>query len=375
MPTPILKIPIDDAAFQRYLRSFQKYQEELKSQPDMWKSINTSILDTAAAGAAISAEITHQTEKTRLLAKEEAKREAAAKAMAKRRKDEDKEEEKRADTEKARRQKAIDQVKKYATDMKDVAMDLGKWTMGGGLLGIVGSALGLFGLNDMMVGVGQERRLASGMGVSMGQRQGMSMQMQRYFDVNSTLENVANMQANPGSWGTFKMMGINPQGKDPATLTYEAAAAARRMFIADKGNLMLAQAQGLTNVFQPDDLRRMAAESPSQFNASMRQGRQFQGLNDSVGRKWQNFEIALDTAGTKLKNSLIDKLTVLEPGLQTVVTKFGEMAEVILDKFGPPLLKGLAEGLDSFAKYLNTPQFKQDFKELIEDISDRKSVV
>lgn len=368
MATPILKIPIDDAAFQRYLRTFAKYQAEVAKQPDMWKGINTTLGDTAIAGAAIAAEIAHQTEQTRLLAREEEKRETAARAAAKRKRDQDKEEQKRDEEAAARRRRAIDQVKKYAEGLKQVAEDAAKWTLGGGLVGLVGGAMSLWGLGSLVSGVGAERRQASGMGVSMGQRQGMGLNMQRYFDVNSVMENVANMQSNPGSWGTFRMMGINPQGKDPAALTYEAAAAARRMFIADKGNLMLAQAQGLTNVFSPDDLRRMSSESPGEFNKSMRQGRQFTGLSDDVGRKWQNFEISLETATLKVKNTLIDKLTVLERNgsLDKIIAKFGQLAIQVLDRIDFDLL---GKGLDTFTKYITSPQFQQDFKDMLDNIS------
>ena len=357
MPVPILKVNLDDAAFQRYLTAFQKYQKELEAQPDMWKGVNDSIVGVTVASGALASEIGHQVEQTRKLSLEEEKREHAAKRAEDRKRTSDRDEEKRDEEAAKRRRHAIDQIREYARSVTDTTLAMGKWALMGGATGLVGGALSMWGLDRLMAGVGEERRLSSGMGVSMGQRQGMSLNMQRYFDVNSTLETVSNMQANPGQWGAFRMMGINPQGKDPAQLTYEAAIAARRMFTADKGNLMLAQAQGLTNIFSADDLRRMAAEKPEEFNKSIQKGRAFQGLSDDVGRKWQDFQITIDTVKLKLENAMIKPLTKFEPMLEKVIDGFGKMLTNLIND------PAVQHGIDVFAKWLGSPAFQSDMKE------------
>lgn len=68
---------MDDEAFKRFLKVFDKYQTELKAQPEMWRDINTGVEGMAAAGAAIAAEIAHQADETRRLATEESDREKA----------------------------------------------------------------------------------------------------------------------------------------------------------------------------------------------------------------------------------------------------------------------------------------------------------
>lgn len=366
MATPILKIPVDDAAFQRYLSSFQKYQKQLDEQPEMWRGINDSIKDNIVASAAMAEEIGRQAAETAKLAEEEEKREAALREAAKEREREAKEAEKREQRAIQRRQQAINQVKEYARNLADTAISLGKWAVMGGATGMIGSALGMWGLDRMAEGVAGQYRTAKGMGVSMGQAQGANLTMQRYFDVNSTMENIANMQQNPSQWGVFRMMGINPQGKSASELTYESAAAARRMFIGDKGNLALAQAQGLTQIFSPDDLRRMAAEKPGEFNRMQREGRQYQGMSDEVGRKWQNFSFVMDKVKLSFENKLLGSLSKLEGPLSKVVEKFGDLAVSVLNRIDWDVL---GKGIDKFADYLGSPAFQEDFKTFIDSVS------
>ena len=60
----------------------------------------------------------------------------------------------------------------------------------------------------------------------------------------------------------------------------------------------------------------------------VRSSRQYQGLNDDVGLKWQNFMVTLDTVKLKFENTLIRGLTKLETSgaLDRIVTSFGKLA-------------------------------------------------
>lgn len=368
MPTPILKIPVDDAAFKRYLETFNKYQEQLRAQPEMWQDINTGMGGIALAGAAIAAEIAHQAETTRALAKEEEELARARKKEDEARRRADKEEADRSKAKADRMRHAIDQVKEYSKGVAQATLNLGKWAVIGEGASLAAGALSVWGLDRFVTGVAQDYRTSSGMGVSMGQMQGANLSMQRYFDVNSVMGNLANMQETPADWGTFRMMGINPQGKDPNQLMNEAALAARRMFLNDNQNLALAGAQGLTKVFSPEDLRRLAHADPRLLQESIRSSDKFaasSGLRDDVGVKWQNFLQTLDTAGLKLKNALVDKLTVLEPQIEVLMTQFTKFA---LDILSPVNLKNIGDGLGQFSKYLGSPQFQANFQTFITDI-------
>jgi len=369
VPAPILTIPIDDAAFQRYLKTFAKYQEQLKSQPEMWKGINQSAAAMATVGAEVSAAIAAQADNTKRLMSEEEKREDALQKARKNEEAANKARVRADEAETRRRKRAIEQVKEYTRGLAEATVSLGKWAMFGGGASLAMGALSFWGLDRFVAGVGQERRAAQGVGVSMGQRQGLGLNMQRYFDVNQTLETVANAQADPAQWGVLRMMGLNPKGKDPAQLTNEAALAARSMFLKGNQNLALAQAQGLTQIFSPDDLRRLAATPLKELQASIATSNKFaknNGLSDEVGRKWQDFTIKMDTAGLALKNKLIDRLSVLEPSLGKLTEAF---TGLVLNILTPVNLKLLGDGISVFAKYIGDGKFQDDFKSLMENVS------
>ncbi len=361
MATPILRIPIDDGAFQRYLAAFKKYQEELKAQPDVWQGVNDTILETVDAGAKLVDMIDKQVEATQELAEQERKRDEDAEKREKREDDAAKRRQKRDDDESKRRRRAIQEAKDYSKAIGEAALTFGKWAIGGGALGLATGALGLWGLGSFVSGVGQERRAAQGVGVSMGQRQGLELNLQRYFDVNSTLSNIAAMQNDPSQWGRFAALGINPRGRDVADLTGEAALRARDLY---KRNPILAQQQ-LQGLFSPEDLRRLASEDRGTLQAAISRGRTFGGLSDATGRKWQDFMIKVEETGLKLKNSLIDKLTALEPQFARIIDGFGNLAKNVLDNINWDAINA---GLKSFADAINDGTFKKNFDLLLNDL-------
>src|SRR3954466_13528494 len=93
--SPILTVPVDDAAFKRFIDTFKKYQATLKEQPEMWKSMAGGVDGVAVAAAGMTEEIIRQTEETKKLATEEEKREKVAQDAARRRKKDDDEQDRR----------------------------------------------------------------------------------------------------------------------------------------------------------------------------------------------------------------------------------------------------------------------------------------
>lgn len=368
MPVPVLKIPVDRSEFDAYLAAFRKYQEQLEVQPEVWKGVNDGISAASVAVGALVVEIIEQASRTKELTEEEKKAEEAKKKADEEEKNRGEDRKKRDEEEKKRRRDAITQVKQYGKDLAEAAVQMGKWALIGEGAGVAAGALSFWGLDQMVKGVGEERRTAQGYGVSMGMHQGMGLNMQRYFDVNSVLETAANAQATPGDWGVFRMMGVDPRGKDPAALAGEMALAARRLFKRDGGNLALADAQGLTRVFSPDDLRRLAATPEGSLRQSIADSRKVaanSGLSDEVGRKWQQFIINLDTAGLALKNKLIDKLSILEPDLEILMKKFTDLAVTVMDRID---FKLLGQGLDAFTRTISSGEFQHGFMTFVDNV-------
>lgn len=368
MPTPIIKIDVDDQAFRRYLDTFNKYQEQLSAQPEMWKDVNEVMASTLVAGAAIVAEIEHQAQKTRRLGEEEKQLKESRDRQDSVRKMHAEEEQRRDDEALRRRKRAIEQVKEYSRTLADAAVSLGKWAVVGGGASLIGGALGLWGLDRLVGGAGQELRQAQGFGVSVSQHQGLVLQMQRYFDVNSVLGNVTTAMADPSQWATFKMMGINTAGKDPGAVTAEATMAARRLWLADRGNLALAQAQGINPMFSLYDLNRLGQTPEGQLKQGFDEAAKYQGLSNLVAGKWQQFTVNLDKAGLHLQNALIDRLLDLEKNgaLSHLVEAFTDLGLRVLNKAN---LDDIAHGIEAFAKYIGSPKFQADFSTFVDDVS------
>lgn len=362
MPTPILKIPVDSSAFDRYMQAFKRYQDSLEAQPEMWKGVNKEMATAAIAGAALAESIEEQTEAARKLEIEETKREQARKKIEEDKRREAREVEKREESAAKRRRDAIRDVREYARTVTSFALNAAKWTVGGGLMG---SALGMFGLTSLAGWAGDERRLAGGLGVSMSQRQGLGVQMQRYFDVNSTLQRMGEMQVNPADWGVFAMMGINPRGKTPAELALESANAVRREYRASGGDLTRMAAKGYTRAYGLEDIRRIGTEDEATWQKSVESAKRFQGLQDAVARKWQDFTAKVDEAGLTIKNRLTDKLLELNSRgqLDKIINSFTDLAVSGIDAFGKFLSSPeVQESLESFTKFLGTEEFRTDME-------------
>ena len=365
MPAPIVKIPVDDAAFKRFLDTFQKYQKELATQPEMWKGMNDGMSSAAIAGAAIAAEIAHQAEATKDLAEAESKRD---KAMQKAADDAAKEAEKakKRDEDAAKRRKdAIDHVKNYTKSLAEAALQMGKWAVIGGGMELGAAALAGFGMKDLAGWAGDARKSAMGLGVSVGQQQRANLTLGRYISPDAALEKIANAQGTSEGISTFAKMGINPAGKDPSQLLYEAAEKAAGFMNRFKGSpaqLTIAQQQGYGDFFEPDELRALAAAqaNKNELHQTITKGNATWatlGINDQTGQKWQDFSATIDAVGLKLKDHLADKLIVLAPNLEKVTDAFGTLIDTVLTKTN---LDALTEGIGDFAKYIGSQTFKDD---------------
>jgi len=371
MTAPILKIPVDDSAFKRFMEAFGKYQENLKGQPEMWKDVNREAASFAALGAAIVTDINNQIEATQQLAEEEAKRQEAAEKAERRLQqlEQDKQD---------RRQKAIETMKKSYKTLVGLAADFAKWSIGAGLAGGVMT----FGLEHVAGKIGNERREAQGAGISIGQRRAMNLTMQRYYDVNSVVGNVANMQADPSQWATFSQMGVNPRGKDPAELSLEVARRAAEMFTKDKGNLALAQAQGLTNIFTPEDLRRLAdALKSGELGRSQQEygglKSKFQ-LSDRDAKTWQDFDKRINEASMTLQKFFTDKISVMvqNGSLDKIINSFEKLAEAGIDAFADIFSdQGFQQAVSDFAEEIKSPDFQKSLKNFAQAIGETANIL
>lgn len=353
--SPILTIPVDDAAFKRFLDTFKKYQATLKEQPEMWKSMSAGVDGVAVAAAIMTEEVIRQTEETKKLTTEEEKREKLAQDAARRRKKDEDEQDRRDKKAHDARKRQIDQVREYGRTVSNTVSGFGKWASGGsvmgaasgiaegaaglGALGVAGAAVGgLFAALAAGVGasylanssLANSYKSAKGFGTSQGKLQGYQNQLQYDFDVDSAFGKMAAMQNDPTALSTFGMMGINPKGKDTADLVKESALAARRMWLADNKNVALAQAQGLTNIYSIPELNTLSANTPAELSAKFAKGDDFAkkyGFTDDQGKKAESLVVAMGNLTDKIKNGLIAELIKLDPILARITNEFSAIAD------------------------------------------------
>lgn len=362
MAAPILKIPVDDTAFKRFLDTFSKYQKELKDQPEIWKGMGAAASEFAEAGASFAESISKQTEETKQLAAEERKREDAKRKAESAADKSAREKKKLEDEEIKRREEAIQQVKRYASTVKDSLISVAKWGVGGGLFGMV---TGGFGLGSLAGFAGDERRMAMGMGTSIGSRQRAQVSLGRYVDTNSAISKIAGMQVDPMQQAAFSAMHVAYKGRDPAKVLEDAAVAAGRLYNKYKGNPAIMEALGVSGIFGAEEQRTLGATYKTRELQHTIGNAPSLELSDKSAKAWQGFLSKLDEAGFKIKDALSDKLSVLARDngpLSKLTDAFSYFVTKILTESN---IDWLAKGIENFANTLNDPKFKKTFDDTI----------
>jgi hypothetical protein len=372
LPKSILEIQVDDSQFRKYVEAFDKYRDQLKQMPGPWQETGESIKLGAAGIAAMTVALDLHYDKARKLAElEEKAAEERLKADEEHSRQLDEQASKEKEAER-RRDKAIEQTKKIAKNMLDIGVSIGKWALFGGAASLVAGAFTMWGLDKFAAGIGREREMAQGVGVSIGERQALNVQMSRYFNVNSVLENIAESRADPGRRAVFAAMGINPQGKSNADLALEMATKARELYQQSGGNEAYLNARKVTQIFTMDELRKMAAARPGELPASIAATRRdvgrFGALSDKDAEIWQKFSIRVNEAGRFIENVFIDKLSALDKAgtLDKIIEGFEKLAIQVVDRID---FNALGEGLGKFADYIGSKKFQDDFQTFVNSVS------
>ena len=378
---PILRIPVDDEAFKGFLKAFQKYADQAEEQPEVWAGINEQMRGAAIAGAALAESINEQAE-----AQEKVR--DAKKKVAQEEKEEARQKREAARLAKSDADKQERDDKARMERRKDAIKDLGKWIIGGGAIAGIAAGLSGWGIDKFMGATSDERRSAQGMGVSIGQRQYANSNLSRYFDVDSGLSRMANMQGDPTSWQPFAALGINPQGKDPLKLLEEAALKARAEYIRTGGNLANLKNEGITDLFSAEELRRLAINPESDIRKSFNDTNKMagRGPTDADAKKLQDDYIKLQDLKVKLENKFVMALAkVDEHGTLSMFTdklgqfadrvltpqlfeKLGDAVDMVATKLTPELFATLGDAFKNFTDYISSDGFKEDTKNFVDDI-------
>lgn len=221
MADPVLRIPIDDEAFKRYMEAFERYQTRLQDQPDMWAETNEAVLAGVAANLSLADAIGQAVSAAVRLGDTERRNEQVRKKGAQ---DEDTEQVRASSW----RRKALDHVQELGRSASTVARSFGSFAAGGGTGGMFGmvSAIGkgmggsIGGLVNMAghvlnagyevnSAVSDKGQFARGIGTSIGQQEGFQNNLGRYTNTDQGIDSVMNGRGSPQDWASFQMLGVD----------------------------------------------------------------------------------------------------------------------------------------------------------------------
>ncbi|HEY0181260.1 MAG TPA: lytic transglycosylase domain-containing protein [Rhodopila sp.] len=360
--TSILDVQVNDESFRNYVELFNKYRASVGELPGAWKDIakqneeNSHVAETiVAALAAQTAILGEQLQQHSKIG------DAAGRTNDKLR-------------------ETDDRFKSLRHNAASVTAELLKW---GSMIGTIGSALAiggsLFGLDRLGAAATALNYGARGLGVNPAMQQAFGINFRRYTDPNSMLANTAAVQADQSKWYALNAAGIGYNeiaGDNPAQLSQRIVERARALWDQAGPNNRTAQfmqAYGLDQLLPGglQDWRRIGSYSTGDIARSGQQtgidARDF-ALHERALKDWTEFTTQMERAKTSIEDALIEGLAPLAPSLthlsSAVVHMINELAH---DPDIGHWIDELAAGVEWFAKYLTSQDFKSDLQTAKDD--------
>ena len=368
----IIEIDLLDEKFQAFNEQMLKLQSILEAMPGQWKNIAKEIKEAEKAEA-----------------KAASQEDKDHKAKSKRQKDFNKEAEKAASKEdknnkaESKRGKDFNKVlgdrhvglvnvakitTRIAKDMADTAVSAAKWLT----FGAIASG---FGLGALAAAVSSDRRAAQGLGITTGQYRSAQIYGERYFDVNSLLGNLADIQSDIRKQPILARIGVKEsKGKNAAELLPEVATQLRGIYQKYHGQQAIIEATGATQLAQFEDIRRLGNLTEEEFKKfidNLHRGNEEFKTQDELDRAWQTFKQNLEVAGKSIELTLITGLNDLTGPLGDLAKAIGVAIEAFLKN--PHLKEWIAsfgESIKSFADYLSGDDFKNTLDGFLNAVAD-----
>ena len=382
MPTPVLEVAVDDTEFKAFIATFQKYQEQLKKQPEAWQGVNQGISDSKTSADEFASSMgTLVDAVNRLTAAEDAREQK--RQQAEELKKRDAERRRREDQDEADRQRSvINRVRDYSRNVGEVVKKTGGGifgSLGGAAEGAIGhiggGAGGVFGaLGGALSGIPLVGGILGGLAVAgygvmstlnNTQRQAHSMgvdtqtlqawQTSRLGHqlpqgaVDSLLNTVSEAQASPGGGGLFGRFGVkNYNTKNVGDISGEMLINAQKYLKEHPGSQGLWGAKSLYGgALDTGTLRILQQMSPKDLKDSLDEMKKFAKDNSNA-----------EDAATKATNDL----TGAEQFATKVMNKFGGAMTSAIDQV-TNALKDLFNSIQPFLK------IQKDWKAFSDDTS------
>lgn len=355
----IISVDVQDGSFRNFARLFDRYQTALKSTPAAWKLVQQNIDGSKASFDKLVAQM------------------AAANVQAKLREEAQKRADRLTMTAAERWQSIAKSTRDFATNVKEATLSLLRWTSVTGLITGLAGAGGLFGIDRLALGVAGSRRSALGLGATIGQQASFGTNLSRLVDPQQFLASVA--EARFDVTRRVGLLGAGLSEKDLAGNTAQTAVALLRRLkqIADTTDprvfAQVLQARRLDQFATPQDLERLRATSPQEFQRVLGQygerAKQFE-LPGDVAERWQDFATQMSNAGKAIETVFVKGLADLAPGL----TKLSESVAKVIESFlsSPALARWVKEAnsaLEHFAEYVGSDDFRQNVESVAKGVA------
>lgn len=362
----IIDVDVRTGAFAAFQRQYEKYEKALKSAPAAWALVNKNIDGSRASFDKLVGQMAAANVQAQLRAKAQERADQLTRTSAE------------------RWQSMARSTRDFASNIAGATASLLKWASVTGLISGLAGAGGLFGIDRLAIGAAQSRRAAFGTGSSIGGQEAFQANFGRLVDPEAFLSSVAGAK-----FDVSKRVGLYGAGMSEGEIggdTSQTAVTLLRKLkqIADTTNPALfaqvLQARRLDQFAGPQDLERLRATSPAEFERLSRQYGQRKGQFDlpgDVAERWQDFVTQINNAGKSIEATFVKGLVGLQPGL----TKLSEAVEkffgTLLEKGGPVerWIGKAGEGLETFAKYVADPAFEKDVRSFIEGVGQMADAV
>lgn len=253
------------------------------------------------------------------------------------------------------------EARDFAASVRGATLSIGKWV---GLGGILGGAGALFGLDRMAQNVAGARQFAMGVGTTIGGARAFEVNMGRLVDPKAFLQSVSQARMSPEGRVALQAQGFtNAQIEGDVTrlaagLIQRAKEFADRTprFMTEYGlrGALLDRFFGGMNI---ETLRNMRMDEVKQLQGGLTEAPR---MEIPGAKQWQDFLTAISRAEAEIDAVFVKGLTpIVEPFRKLAIAAPDLLEAFLKAPFLKKWMEDIAGGLEEFARYIGTDEFKQ----------------
>jgi hypothetical protein len=352
----IIDVDLKDDKFKAYLKIFNRYQAQLAQQPALLGQGNVKL---TAAQKIMNAIIASQAAQAKLIAQMVVGQKAAVTA---------------ASQTSTYWQSIARNTQTVASNIKSATSSLLKWTaLTSVFTGLLGAG-GLFGIDRLAGNVASGRQQSKGLGVTYGEKKAFDINFGRFVETESFLSNINEALTDVTKRHALYGSGLLEKdiaGKNPAQVGEALLASIKRL--ADQtpkdqlGNVL--HGVGLDQIITLREAMKLKETLPSELatqRSRYSQDKGALGLDEEIQRKWQELSTQLGRAAQEIENTFVKGLGKIVPGLDALSVSAEKVVSAFFkSKTIGDWLEKVDTGLETFAKYIGTDEFKTNVEAFV----------